>query len=389
MNRLFYGDNLAVLREHIADASVDLAYLDPPFNSNANYSMTQESGPVEAFTDKWRWDEAAFDEATRAASPRASELLRALRAFLGDKSMTAYLAMMLPRLVELHRALKPTGSFYLQCDPTASHYLKLLLDAVFGAANYRSEIIWKRTGAHNDSKTWGRVHDALFFYTKGKQFIWNTPRIAYSKEFIAAKYRTDDGDGRGLYRHDNITSPSYSPSLIYEWLGFPSPPNGWRYKRETMQRMHDNGRIYYPRLANGELDATKRPQVKRYINEMKGAGMGTIWADIPPINSQAAERLGYPTQKPLALLERIIAASSNPGDVVLDPFCGSGTTLHAAQKLGREWAGIDANLDSIALVLRRLEDHYPEQWAATALDMGGHGARYGRRRKALARLATP
>jgi site-specific DNA-methyltransferase (adenine-specific) len=368
-NKLFYGDNLDVLREHIASDSVDLIYLDPPFNSNANYNILFKSktgdgsdAQIEAFEDTWHWNdhaEDAFDQVIRSGNTAAAELLRAMRGFLGENDMMAYLAMMAIRLIELHRVLKPTGSLYLHCDPTASHYLKLLLDAVFGPERYQNEIIWKRTTTHSDSKTWSRVADTIFFYTKGREFIWNTPREPHGEAYLATKYRHDDANGRGKYRLDNMTSPNPRPNMMYEWLGFPSPQMGWRYQRETMQRLHDEGRIWYPLNADGSHATSKRPQLKRYLSEMEGGVMGTIWSDIFPINSQAQERLGYPTQKPLALLERIIAASSNEGDVVLDPFCGCGTAIHAAQKLGRQWIGIDVTHLAISLIEKRLKDAFP------------------------------
>ncbi len=367
-NRLYYGDNLDVLREHIASDSVDLVYLDPPFNSNANYNILFKSpagkgadSQIEAFEDTWHWNdkaEAAFHDVMTSGNTDVAELLRAMRGFLKENDMMAYLAMMAVRLIELHRVLKPTGSLYLHCDPTASHYLKLLLDGVFGAPNYRNEITWKRTTTHSDSKTWSRVSDIILFFTKTKDFVWNTPRDVHSEEYKASKYRHDDGDGRGLYRLDNMTSPNPRPNMMYEWLGFPFPQMGWRYQRATMQRLHDEGRIWYPTNADGSYNHSRRPQLKRYLKEMDGGIMGGVWTDIPPINSQAQERLGYPTQKPLALLERIVNASSNPGDVVLDPFCGCGTAVDAAQKLGRQWIGIDVTHLSIGLIERRLQDRY-------------------------------
>jgi site-specific DNA-methyltransferase (adenine-specific) len=368
-NKLYFGDNLHVLREHIADESVDLVYLDPPFNSNANYNILFKSpegadsdAQIEAFEDTWHWNESAeeaFDDVMRSGNSDAFELLNAMRRFLGDNDMMAYLAMMAVRLIELHRVLKPTGSLYLHCDPTASHYLKLLLDAVFGADRFRNEVTWKRTTTHSDSKTWSRVSDIILFYTKGKSFTWNTPREAHNDDYVTTKYRHDDGDGRGLYRLDNMTSPNPRPNMMYEWEGFPFPPMGWRYQRETMQRLHDEGRIYYPKNPDGSYRIDRRPQLKRYLNEMEGGVMGTIWSDISPLNSQAQERLGYPTQKPLALLERIIAASSNEGDVVLDPFCGCGTAVHAAQKLGRQWIGIDVTHLAVGLIEKRMKEAFP------------------------------
>lgn len=367
-NRLYYGDNLSVLRESIDDESVDLVYLDPPFNSNATYNVLFKSpkgdssqAQIEAFEDTWHWGEeaeSAFDDVMKSGNTDAADLLRAARSFLGENDMMAYLAMMAARLIELHRVLKSTGSIYLHCDPTASHYLKMLMDGIFGAENFQNEIIWKRTTTHSDSKTWSRVADTILFFTKGKSFTWNTPREAYSEEYKEAKYRHDDGDGK-IYRLDNMTSPNPRPNMMYEWRGFPYPDKGWRYSKETMAKLDSEGRIWYPTKKDGSLDTTKRPQLKRYLSEMSGGVMGTIWTDIPPINSQAQERLGYPTQKPLALLDRILAASTNSGDVVLDPFCGCGTAVHAAQKMNRQWIGIDITHLAISLVERRLKDAFP------------------------------
>ncbi len=368
-NRLYYGDNLEVLRKQIADQSVDLVYLDPPFNSNAGYNVLFKSATgagadasIEAFDDTWTWGDAsknALLDIDSGTNRQLQVMMRAMHDALGDSPLMAYLAMMAVRLVELHRVLKPTGSLYLHCDPTASHYLKLVLDAVFGAENFRNEIIWKRTNTHNDSKTWSRVADTILFYTRGREFIWNTPREPHSDEYKDSKYRHDDNDGRGVYRLDNMTSPNPRPNMMYEWLGFPFPQMGWRYQPDTMRRLHDEGRIWYPTKADGSHDTSKRPQLKRYLGEMEGSVMGAVWTDIRPINSQAQERLGYPTQKPRALLERIIAASSNPGDIVLDPFCGCGTAVDAAQKLGRRWIGIDVTHIAIGMIETRMREGYP------------------------------
>lgn len=272
--------------------------------------------------------------------------------------MMAYLTALCIRLLELHRVLKPTGSLYLHCDPTASHYLKIVLDCVYGVENHRNEITWKRTTTHSDSKTWSRVADTILFYTKSNRFVWNSPREPHEEGYLATKYRFDDGDGR-IYRLDNMTSPNPRPNMTYEWQGYAYPANGWRYERLTMQRLDGEGRIWYPRHPDGALDVSRRPQLKRYLSEMSGGAMGTVWTDIPPINSQASERLGYPTQKPLSLLERLINASSDEGDVVLDPFCGCGTAVHAAQKLKRQWIGIDITHLAIGLIERRLMDAFP------------------------------
>ena len=370
-NSLFFGDNLEVLRTEIADASVDLIYLDPPFNSAANYNVLFKSpdgraneGSIEAFEDTWHWGDSAADAYETVVMSKhagAGAMLRAMRIALGENDLMAYLAMMAVRLIELHRVLKPTGSLYLHCDPTASHYLKMLLDGVFGLPSYHNEIIWKRTTVHNDSRSGSRVHDVIFFCTRSPRadFTWTDPREPHDEGYVADKYRHDDGDGRA-YMLDNMTSPSPRPRMTYEWKGFPPPAKGWRYELETMQRLDAEGRIWYPTGKDGQPDHTKRPRLKRYLAEMRGPVVGDVWTTIPPINSQAQERLGYPTQKPLALLQRIIAASSNPGDVVLEPFCGCGTAVHAAEKLGRRWIGIDITHLAISLIERRMKDAFPE-----------------------------
>lgn len=367
-NQLYYGDNLEVLREAIASESVDLVYLDPPFNSQANYNIlfkspsgTKSKAQIEAFEDTWHWNEPAelaFDEVLKSGNSEVSEMLRAFRSFLKENDMMAYLTMMAVRLLHLHRVLKPSGSLYLHCDPTASHYLKILLDGIFGAECFKNEIVWRRTNVHNDSKTWSRVSDSILFYSKGPVFTWNKPVAPHSEEHIASKYSNLDDSGRRFTQSD-MTSPAPRPNMMYEWKGFQSPPNGWRYSKETMQSLDEEGLIWYPRTKSGIFDTTKRPRLIRYLDEMPGTVMGNIWTDISPINSQAQERLGYPTQKPLALLERILEASSNEGDIVLDPFCGCGTTIHAAQKLKRNWIGIDITHLAISLIEKRLKAAFP------------------------------
>ncbi len=356
-NHLYYGDNLGVLREHIAAASVDLIYLDPPFNSNANYNILFRSpagagsdAQIEAFEDTWHWNETAedaFDQVVRSGCTGASEMLRAMRSFLGDNDMMAYLAMMAVRLIELHRVLKPSGSLYLHCDSTASHYLKLLLDGVFGADRYRNEIIWKRTTAHGDAGRWGRNLDTLLFYTRGTQHVWHPPHVAYDTDY-EARFRQSDADGR-RWMDDNLTAKGLSGGgYTYAYKGVTSL---WRMPEETMHRLDAEGRLHFTRAGGIRL--------KRYLDEAKGMPVQSLWADIPALNSQAQERLGYPTQKPVALLERIVAASSNEGDVVLDPFCGCGTAVHAAQKLGRNWIGIDITHLAISLIEKRMQAAFP------------------------------
>lgn len=363
VNQLFYGDNLDVLRESIADESVDLIYLDPPFNSNANYNVLFKSksgegadAQITAFEDTWHWNdkaEDAFDQVMRSGLTGASELLRAMRGFLGENDMMAYLAMMAIRLIELHRVLKPTGSLYLHCDPTASHYLKLLLDGVFGPKNYRNEIVWKRTSAHGDAAvSFGDVTDKIFYYSKGDRPIWNRQLVPLSESHVAAKYSSVDEAGRRFTTRD-LRSPSPRPNLTYDYKGYKPHPNGWSISRELMEKYDADGLLYFPKDPEGRI------RLKLYLDERQGRPLQNLWDDIPPINSQAQERLGYPTQKPQALLERIIAASSNEGDVVLDPFCGCGTALHAAQKLGRRWIGIDVTHLAIHLIEHRLKDAFP------------------------------
>jgi site-specific DNA-methyltransferase (adenine-specific) len=356
-NLLYYGDNLPILREYVPDASVDLVYLDPPFKSGQDYNVLfKEHGgapaaaQIQAFEDTWEWSPDAwkiYQEIVESGG-RVSQVMQAFWGFLGRSNMMAYLAMMAPRLAELFRVLKPTGSIYLHCDPTASHYLKLLMDAVFGPISYRNEITWQRTNAHSDAKRWADVADTILYYGKTGRVTWNAPRLPYEACYLKSKYRHDDGDGRGMYRLSDITSPHLRPNMVYEWMGHQPPTAGWRYSRETMQRLHDEGRIWYPSSKD------KRPQLKRYLSEMKGVVMGCVWTDIPPLNSQAAERLGYPTQKPEALLQRIITASSNEGDTVLDPFCGCGTAISVAQRLGRRWIGIDITQAAIVVIKQRL-----------------------------------
>jgi len=355
MNTLYYGDNLDILQRYIKDESVDLIYLDPPFNSNATYNVlfaqkdgTQSSAQIQAFEDTWQWDENAvrtYEEEVEKGGPVA-DALRAFYLILGGSNMMAYLTMMAPRLMELRRVLKPTGSLYLHCDPTASHYLKVLLDMVFGAENYRSEITWKRTSAHNDPGRYGSNKDTIFFYTRTNNWTWNPLYINHSEKY-KTRFRHIDSDGR-LWTDADLSAKGLSGGgYEYEYKGVKSL---WRCPPETMKKLDEEGKLYF--TSRGGI------RLKRYLDETKGKILQTIWEDIPPINSQAAERLGYPTQKPLALLERIIQASSNPGDVVLDPFCGCGTAVVAAQKLGRQWIGIDITHLAIGLVKRRLEDAF-------------------------------
>ena len=361
-NSLYYGDNLDILRSYVQDESADLIYLDPPFNSNQTYNIlfqekdgSQSASQIKAFGDTWHWDETAARsyEETVEAGGQVAEAMQAFRKLLGTNDMLAYMSMMAPRLVELRRVLKLTGSLYLHCDPTASHFLKLLMDAIFGPANFRTEIIWKRTSAHSDTRQGrrqhGRIHDVLLFYTKNDDWNWNPVYTEYDREYVENFYRFVEPDGRryGLW---DLTGPGGAAkgNPSYEVMGV---RKYWRYTQEKMSELIDQGRVV-------QVNPGAVPRYKRYLDEMPGVPLQDLWTDIRPIGSQAAERLGYPTQKPVALLERIIQVSSSEGDTVLDPFCGCGTTIAAAQKLGRRWIGIDITQLAISLIRYRLGDSF-------------------------------
>jgi site-specific DNA-methyltransferase (adenine-specific) len=379
-NELYYGDNLSVLRESIPDESVDLIYLDPPFNSNASYNVLfrapsgeQSQAQIEAFEDSWHWNthaEQAFDEIMKSGNTDAAELLRSMRGFLGENDMMAYLAMMAVRLIELHRVLKPTGSLYLHCDPTASHYLKTLLDAIFRPHNFLNEIIWKRTHAHGSSKRYGPIHDVILFYAKSDKFIWTNPRSEHDPSYVAKHFKSIDERNGQVFQAITLTGSGIRKGESGRpWKGI-DPTNVGRHwalpgaiveeleiKEGTVQQRLDAleaaGRIYWPKTEDGT------PRLKWFVSDLRGMAIPDVWTDIAPISAQAKERLGYPTQKPVALLERIISSSSLDGAVVLDPFCGCGTTIHAAQKLGRRWIGIDITHLAIGLIERRLRDAFP------------------------------
>jgi site-specific DNA-methyltransferase (adenine-specific) len=371
VNRLYFGDNLAWLRntKEFPDASVDLVYLDPPFNSNADYNVLfrettgqPSQAQFHAFTDTWSWADASetyhqfVDDCPNVA---VVEMMEAFHSFLKNSPMMAYLAMIAPRLAELHRVLKETGSIYLHCDPTASHYLKMILDAVFGAERFLNEIVWKRTFAHgNVGRNYGSITDKLFWYSKGPRYRWNQPYKKLSDEEIIEKYPNVDPDGK-RWQSVTLRNPGPRPNLHFPYtasngITYQPHPNGWSCNLERMQKYDREGKLHFPTNPGGAL------RLKMFAEESAGERLQNIWLDVPPIGAQAQERLGYPTQKPQKLLERIISASSDPGDVVLDPFCGCGTTIHAAQKLGRQWIGIDVTYLAINLIKRRLRDAFGE-----------------------------
>ena len=349
---IWTGDNLDILRGMNSE-SVDLIYLDPPFNSNRNYSAPVGSAAAgAAFKDTWTLSDldVAWMGLIADEHPAIYKTLEAAGLTHG-KSMQSYLCMMAVRLLEMRRVLKDTGSVYLHCDPTASHYLKLIMDAVFGASNFRSEISWKRTSAHSDGRQGrrqhGRVRDAILFYTNSGDWTWNSIYTPYDQEYIDKSYRHTEPETGRRYQLGDLTGRGGAAkgNPEYEVMGV---TRFWAFSKERMQEMIEAGRVVQTRP--GAV-----PRQKRYLDEMPGVPLQDSWADIGPISSQAKERIGYPTQKPLALLERIIQASSNEGDMVLDPFCGCATACVAAENLGRKWVGIDLSPKAIELVNVRLK----------------------------------
>lgn len=368
---LCYGDCLDWMARW-DDASVDLIYLDPPFNSAADYNVLYAPGAAgdaqyRAFNDTWSWDGPAGErlEAYRSAVARpAHKAVVGLAGMLGESGMLAYLTYMAERLEQMHRLLKPTGSLYLHCDPTAVHYLKVLLDGIFGARNFRNEVVWRRTGAHGRAKRWGPIHDVILFYSRMDSYRWNRVFQPLDATYVDKHYTKHDTHGQ--YRLVTLDGPGKrTGSSGKPWRGvdptakkrhWEVPPDralpSWihrpaRYSEMTVQErldvLDDQGLIYWPQ--HGTV-----PQYRRYLAVSEGNPVQDLALDVPPLSHAAKERLGYPTQKPLALLERILSASSNPGDVVLDPFCGCGTTVEAARNLGRQWVGIDISAFAVDLV---------------------------------------
>ena len=339
------GDNLPVMRG-MNDACVDLIYLDPPFNSNRHYEAPIGSKAAgAAFKDAWTLDDIDVHEHGELAdrNPAAYSVIEAARQAHG-KGMQSYLIMMAVRLLEMRRVLKDAGSIYLHCDPTASHYLKLLLDGIFGRANFRNEIVWERTTGRKAGRQYGRAHDVLLFYADPDS-PWNAPTIPQTEETV----RGHDlmSDDAGLFRVSDLSGAGDGPPRRFGADEI-SPPSGrhWMYDQAGIDRLLEDGRISFSR--NG------KPRLKTYLSDLPGVTVRDLWVDIRPINSAAAERIGYPTQKPLALLDRIIRASSNEGDMILDPFCGCATALVAADRLQRRWAGIDLSPLAVKLVNERV-----------------------------------
>ena len=306
-----------------------------------------------AFEDTWQWSQELYEGFMGdRRNSRLLDLVESLHRILGRSEMMAYVLMMAPRLLELHRALKPTGSLYLHCDPVASHYLKIILDVVFGPDKFRNEITWKRTSSHNDAKQGrkihGSIHDTILFYSKTDEWTWNWIYTPYDDGYINQNYKYIDPKTGRRYRLDNLTAAKPGGDVSYEFHGTrPYKGRYWAYSKDNLEKFYREGRLYFPK--NGGT-----PSYIRYLDEMPGVPIQNLWTDIPPIQSNSKERRGYPTQKPLALLERIIAASSNEGDVVLDPFCGCGTAVIQAERMNRKWIGIDVTWLAIAEIIYRL-----------------------------------
>lgn len=372
-NFLFYGDNLEVLRKRIRDETVDLCYIDPPFNSKRDYNQIynnigdEDFAQAQAFTDTWIWDDMAnagyseiLDNETGRFTVQTVDLVKGLRAVLGEGSLLAYLLSLTLRVTEIQRVLKPNGSFYLHCDPTASHYLKLVLDAIFIplGGDYINEISWKRTNARSTEGRWPRIHDVIFLYSKSRIFTFRPLKTAADKAKLphtlitigGVKYQTYDLTGAGVTQDGDSGKP---------WRGFDPASFGrhWANNLEQREEWEAKGLIHWAKAGKAGGFPRRRDEIP-FIPEDREITVGDIWTDIDRINQSAKERLGYPTQKPLSLLERLARASSNEGDVILDAYCGCGTTIDAAQKLKRRWIGIDITYQSIAVVLKRLEDTY-------------------------------
>jgi len=366
-NQLYFGDNLEILRQHIPVDSVDLIYLDPPFNSNATYNMLfkepsgeQSAAQIAAFEDTWIWgpqSEVAFDEAVMAGPPNLAELLKALRQVLGPSNMLAYLSMMAVRLVEMHRVLKPTGSLFLHCDPTASHYIKLVLDNIFSPKNFRNEIIWERSQPKGHAKLrFSRCHDTIFFYSKSEKSLFNPQYAEHDPAYLERFYRYVEPETGRRYTLDNLLNPHKErPNLTYEFPPGSGTVRVWRWTQERMMEAWKEGRVV---IAEGGV-----ARYKRYLDEMSGTSIKDLWCDIEHLHGSSREYLGYQTQKPEALLERIIRAGSNEGNVVLDPFCGCGTAVAVAERLKRRWIGIDVTYLAIDLIRKRLQDSFKNELA--------------------------
>ena len=383
VNRLYYGDCLSIMRD-MPMGCVDLVYLDPPFNSNRDYNAIykDETGrpipdQIEAFNDLWELSE----ERQRAIRMMpvlmrdygvADDIVEFWKIWMNalrntQPRLLAYLSYMTERLLPLRTIVKPTGSIFLHCDQTASHYIKVMMDGIFGHENFRNEIIWKRQSAHSDAKTkFSAVSDSILFYAASKAATFYPQYMDHDPEYVDKFYRFDDHDGRGRYRLGDMSAPKGGgmaainkktglPNGWHIYKGYEPPATGWRYSPETLAKLDSEGRIHFPSHKDGTHDTTKRLALKRYLEEQKGSIVTNVWTDIPPV--QGKEAMGYPTQKPTILLERIISATTERGQTVFDPFCGCATTIEAAHALGRKWIGIDIAIHAVKRVAKvRLED---------------------------------
>lgn len=365
-NKLYYGDNLEVLRKYIKDESIDLCYIDPPFNSKRNYNQIynnigkEDVAQAQAFIDTWSWDEdddRGLEEIlTNQGSIFTSQcidLIGGFRKVLGRGSLMSYLVHMTLRVAEIYRVLKSTGSFYLHCDPTASHYLKLICDSLFcgsRSGDFRNEIIWKRINAKGLAFTrFASNHDVIFYYAKSSKFTWNPQYKPHDEKYLHDFYKYVEPETGRRYRLADLTNPNKDrPNLTYEFLGV---KRVWRWTRERMEKAYKDGIVI--QKSPGSV-----PSLKRYLDEQEGTPIDDIWNDIIPVQASSQEGLGYPTQKPEALLNRIISASTNEGDTILDAYCGCGTSVASAQLLKRKWIGIDITYQSISLIMKRLYDSY-------------------------------
>ena len=366
-NQLYYGDNLDVLQNSIQDESIDLCYIDPPFNSNRDYNRIynntgkEDSAQATAFTDTWEWDKEAIKGFRRFSLVRGDKkipektklLINSLHKILDKGSMLAYIVSISQRIVEIHRVLKPTGSFYLHCDPKASHYLKIIIDSIFctQGGEFKNEIVWRRHYSHNDGKKFGCIHDIILYYAKSDEYTYNRQYFPYTEEYITENYKSAEEESNRRYRSVSMNAPGQGDAK-YFGDKLLAPPKGthWRWTQDKINEGLKNGIIYFTK--NGV------PRYKQYLDEMNGIPVQDTWTDFYGLSSHDKERLGYPTQKPERLLERIILASSGEKDVVLDAYCGCGTTVAVAQRLKRKWIGIDITYQSIYVILKRLEDSF-------------------------------
>ena len=355
-NRTIYlNDNLDVMRK-INSESIDLIATDPPYNKGKDFHATPESlSDGASFQDRWSWKddvEQVWVDQIEDDRPALKEVIDSARAAHSD-AMGAFVCWISVRLLAMHRILKPTGALFLQCDDAASAYIKAALDSIFGVSNFRNEITWKRSngGKNNARKKMRRDTDRIMYYAKSREHKYITQFFDLEEEYVKKHYKHDDDDGRGLYRKSDLTGPG---GYHYDFKGYKPSVKGWCITKETMKELDSEGRIAFPKTKSGRLAR------KRYLSESKGVPMGDIWTDINMVNSSSKEDIGYPTQKPVALYERIINCASQPGDLVLDPFCGCATTLAAAERLGRQWVGVDLWVKGKEVLKDRLEKETDE-----------------------------